>query len=302
MRAAISRCMRSIPLRRGALGILAAVLILSALLAQQAAPANQNPSQKVIQDPAEYRAYEAALNAQDAPARAAALEAFATQYPRSVVVADALEQAMAAWQLIGNSAKVEAVSRRLLALEPGNVRALALVVAYDRAKATQGDATVLSEMCLHASGGLRELVTWQKPAGMAAADFTALSRQMAVIFNGASGFCALQSKDYAEARDWFTRVFALDPKSLQDVYQLAVADLEMAPIDPAGFWYCAKAIHLAGATGSPQAADGFTVYCRARYTGYHGSEDGWDALLASSATQSTLPADIAKRIPPAPAQ
>jgi tetratricopeptide (TPR) repeat protein len=297
--------MHPLSTRRFLLSICAALAVITSLPAQQPAPANANSapnpnaSATVIQDPAEYKAYMAALNTQDLTARADAMEAFAQQYPKSVVAADALAQAMAAWQLVGNSAKVEEISRRLLALEPGNVRALAVVVAYDRAKATEGDASALSEMCLQATGGMREVAAWQKPAGMADADFTHLSRQMSVIFTGAAGFCALQSKDYSQARDFLTRVFALDPSSLQDVYQLALADLAITPLDANGFWYCGKAIHLAEGAGNPQAADGFTAYCKGEYTRYRGSEEGWDELLAASATQSAPPADLAKQIAPA---
>jgi hypothetical protein len=290
-------------LARRALFALAFIPALAVLLpAQRPAPANQNVTRKVIQDPAEYKAYMAALNTQDAAARAAAMDAFVQQYPRSVVLPEALEQSMAAWQQVGNAAKVEDVSRRLLALEPGNIRALAIIVAIDRAKATKGDAVALSELCLQATGGIRELVLWQKPAGTSDADFTALSRQMSEIFTGAMGFCALQSKDYSGARDWFTRVFALDPSSLQDVYQLSLADLSMTPLDPGGFWYCAKAIHLAERSDQEPAADGFAAYCKAKYTSYHGAADGWDGLLATAAAQSAPPASIAKQITPAASQ
>jgi tetratricopeptide (TPR) repeat protein len=289
--------------RRIAFGALAQ-LVLAAVIpaqqpAQQPAAANQNVTRKVIQDPAEYKAYMAALNTQDAAARAAALEAFAQQYPKSVVLSDALANEMAAWQSAGNAAKVEEAARSLLALEPGNVRALAIVVALDRAKAAAGDADALNELCLHSTGGLRELVTWQKPAGMSDADFALLSRQMSDIFHGAAGFCALQSKDYSQARDWLTHAFAIDPTSLQDVYQLAVADLEMTPLDADGFWYCARAIHLAGSSSSAQAAAGIAAYCKAKYKTYHGADDGWDALVAASAAQADLPANFAKQITPA---
>jgi tetratricopeptide (TPR) repeat protein len=288
--------------RQVILCVLALLVSVAGFHAQQPAPANPNVTRKVIQDPAEYKAYMAALNTQDAAARATALEAFTQQYPKSVVLSDALANAMAAWQSAGNAAKVEQTARSLLALEPGNVRALAIVVAIDRAKAASGDADALNELCLHSTAGLRELVTWLEPAGMSDADFTLLSRQMSDIFNGAAGFCALQSKDYSQARDWLTRAFAIDPASLQDVYQLAVADLEMTPLDAGGFWYCAKAIHLAqsASTSSAAQAAGIAAYCKAKYKSFHGSDDGWDALVSASAAQSALPANFAKQITPAP--
>jgi hypothetical protein len=54
--------------------------------------------QKTIKDPAEYNAYIAALNINDPKQKAAAMEAFVSQYPNSVVKIDAMEQAMAAYQ------------------------------------------------------------------------------------------------------------------------------------------------------------------------------------------------------------
>src|SRR5262245_59728288 len=165
----------------------------------QPAADQQASGQKVIKDPAEYNAYITALNTQDPAAKAAAMEAFVKQYPQSVVLTDALEQAMAAYQQAGNAAKVEETAKRLLQLTPNNVRALAIVVALDRAKATQGDQAALREICTLSQTGLQQLPSWQKPQEMPEADFQKLKTQMAQIFNGAAGFCALQAKTYPQA-------------------------------------------------------------------------------------------------------
>jgi len=113
--------------------------------------------QKVIKDSAEYNAYIVALNTQDAAQRAAAMETFIAQYPGSVVRIDALEQAMAAYQQAGNQAKVMSFAKRLLELDPGHVRALAIVTALDRAAASQGDAKALAEAGADAEKGLKSL-------------------------------------------------------------------------------------------------------------------------------------------------
>jgi len=70
--------------------------------------ANVPTSQKVIKDPAEYNAYMTALNATDAAAKGAAMEAFVAQYPNSIVKPEALQQAMGAYQQANNQQKVEA--------------------------------------------------------------------------------------------------------------------------------------------------------------------------------------------------
>jgi tetratricopeptide (TPR) repeat protein len=255
----------------------------------------------VIQDPAEYSAYTAAINTQDATARATALDAFVQQYPHSAVLIDVLEQEMAAWQAAGNPAKVRDTARTLLAVDGGNVRALGIVVALDRQSAALGDTDAFNEMCLKATGGMREVTMWHKPAGMSDADFAALTRLMNDIFIGAAGYCANQQRDYSQAKDWLTRALAIDPANTQDLFQLAIADLEMQPTDANGFWYCARAIHLAQTATITQDPSTMVAYCKARYAKYHGDGEGWDAIVAAVALEDALPADFATSIKAAPA-
>jgi tetratricopeptide (TPR) repeat protein len=270
------------------------------LLVAVAVSAQQPPSgQEVIQDPAEYKAYTAAVNTQDATSRAEALEAFVQQYPKSVVLTDVLEQEMAAWQTAGDSKQVMKVAKRLLAADSGNIRALGIVVALDRVNAAQGDNAALNEMCVDASGGMLEVPMWRQPADMSEADYVTLSKLLNDIFVGAEGYCAVQQKNYSQAREWLTRAYKIDPTNVQDTYQLAVADLESTPLDAGGFWYCARAIHLAQSAAIPQDASSMLLYCKAKYTKYHGADDGWDALVTGAAAEDALPPDFATQIKPA---
>jgi tetratricopeptide (TPR) repeat protein len=255
-------------------------------------------NQKVIKDPAEYNSYIAALNTQDPVQKAAAMEAFVKQYPQSIVLTEALEQEMAAYQQAGNGEQVEATAKRLLQLMPNNIRALAIIVALDRAKATNGDQAALKESCTYAKTGLQQLPAWQKPESMGDAEFKRVNSQMSDIFNGAAGFCALQAKDYAGARSFYEKAVQIDPTNLQDVYQLALADLESTPMEIKGLWYCSKAINIAQQNASArQAVPAMTNYCKSKYRKYHGTNDGWDQVVAA-ATQNTLPADF--NVTPAP--
>lgn len=267
-----------------------------------AAVAQQSDSggRKVIADRAEYNAYMTAAGTKDAAARAASLEAFTQQYPHSVVFTDALEEEMAAWQQTGDMQKLQQSARQLLAADSGNVRALAIVVALDRNSAARGDRASLDELCLDSTGGMREVPQWQKPYGMSDDEFTALQNQMISIFDGAAGYCAWQQKNYTQAQDWLSRAFALDKTDSQDAYELAAVDFEMKPLDATGFWYCARAIHLAQVADNDDAANGMTAYCKDKYMKYHGGPDGWDPVLASGATENTWPpANFGEEIKPA---
>jgi hypothetical protein len=257
-------------------------------------------SSKVIKDPAEYNAYMAALNDSDPLRKAAAMEAFVKQYPGSIVKTDALEQAMASYQAAGNVAKVEETANQLLQLDPNNIRALAIITFVKRASATaSGDAKAAQEVGLLGLRGLNGLSTWTRPEGLSDSVFEKLKNQMAQIFNGAVGFAALRTQDYARARQYLLESVQLNPENMEDVYQLTIAELEVKPVEPDGFWYAAKAFNLARSQNNLKAGEQIQNYAKARYHNYHGSDDGWDKLVAA-ANQSMPPKDFASSISRAP--
>ena len=131
----------------------------------QAQPAAQPQQKKEIKNPAEYNAYVGALQQTDATAKISGLEAFLTQYPNSVMKEDALEILMGAYQQTGNQAKVIDAANRLLAANPNNVRALALLAYSERAAQKWADAKK------HAEQGLAALDSMTKPDGVSDADF-----------------------------------------------------------------------------------------------------------------------------------
>ena len=266
--------------------------------AKKRAPAQTTSGGKVIKDQSEYNDYISALNIGDPALKAAAMEAFLAKYPASIVKVDALEQAMAAYQHAGNTAKLDETANRILDLKPDNVRALAIVTYLRRGRATQGDATALAELAAGARRGLDALAQWTKPPDLSDDAFAAMRKQMTAIFNGALGFATLQAKDFASARRYYQLAFASDPNNLQDVYQLAIADLQAEPMEVDGLWYIAKATTLAKDNEAAQQRIG--DYGKARYKKYHGSDEGWQELLAAAAVQAAPPSDFAKRIKPVP--
>ncbi len=271
------------------------LVTLSLLLLSLAASAQT--SQKVIKDPAEYNNYMGALNLTDAGQKATAMEAFLTLYPNRVVKQEALEQAMAAYQQVGNAAKVADTAGRVLEVQPDHVRALAILAFLKRAQATQGDPKAAAEALSYAQRGLKVLPTWQKPEGTPDADFQQQRQQMTAILNGAAGFGSLQAKDYAAAQGYYLSAVEANPGDLQDVYQLSVAELEMQPLNPNGFWHVARAMQLAGTNAAARQA--IEKYGRSKYSKYHGGRDGWDEIVAAAATRSAPPADFAKSVKPA---
>jgi len=272
--------------------------------APAAQPAAPPPQKKEIKDPAEYNAYVGAVQQQDPNAKISGLEAFLTQYPNSVMKEDALELLMGLYRQTNNAAKMADAEQRLLQVNPNNLRALALMTYDKRALASQGQNPQqnLADAAQYGATGLEALKTAPKPEGMADADFDKQKKQMSVIFSGAVGMAALQNKDYGKAQAALRAAAEGDPNDIQNVYPLALAYLSANPPDYVnGLFFIARAAALAA--GSPGQAQ-IEKYGKSQYVKYHGSDQGWTDVLATTKTTPLPPADftITKYVPPTPAE
>ena len=271
----------------------------------QSQPGQPAPQQKKeIKDPAEYNAYVGAVQQTDASAKISGLEAFVTQYPNSVMKVDALEVLMGAYQQTNNQVKMMDAAARILVADPGNLRALALTAYSKRAaaEANQNPQQNLTEGAQAAERGLQALKTAPKPEGMSEADFEKLKTQMGVIFNGVAGIAALQSKDLPNAQQHLRAAVDGEPNDLRNVYPLALAYLTATPPDGVnGLFFIARAANLAA--GSPGQAQ-IQAYGLSQYKKFHGSDQGWTDVLATTKTTPVPPAGFAitQYVPPTPAQ
>ncbi len=262
----------------------------------QASPSQPPTQKKEIKDPAEYNAYVGAVQQADPAAKISGLEAFLTQYPNSVMKEDALELLMGTYQQANNQAKVIDTANRLLAANPNNARGLVLLAYNERAAQKWADAKQ------HAERGLQALEKMPKADGVSDADFAKQKTQLAGLLNSVAGFSALQLKDYASAQKYLRPAVEADPNNVENVYPLALSYLTATPSDDVnGLFFIARAANL---VSDPAGKASIIKFGHSRYVKYHGSEQGWDDLLAQTKTTPLPPAGftITQYVPPTPQQ
>jgi tetratricopeptide (TPR) repeat protein len=261
------------------------------------APAAGAPApKKEIKDPAEYNAYVNALQQKDQAAKISGLEAFLVTYPNSVMKEDALELLMGTYQQAGNQAKVMEVANRLLSTNPNNVNALVLLSYNEKAGQKWADAEKDAEK------GLQNLSNMPKPDDKTAADFDKQKGNMGALLDSVAGFSALQLKDFPTAQKYLRAAVEADPTDVGNVYPLALSYLTSTPEDDVnGLFFIARAANL---IADPAGKAGVIKFGHSKYVKYHGAEDGWNELLAQTATVGVPPAGftIAQYVPPTPAQ
>jgi hypothetical protein len=264
--------------------------------------------QITIKDPAEYNAYTNAIGQSTPAAKAAAIEAFLTQYPNSVVKTDLLEQLMVSYQ--GDPVKMLDAADRLLAVDPGNLRALATSVYLEEtqahAKTNPADAQpLLDKAAAQAQTGLSA----PKPAAMADADYQKLKTATAPIFNSAIAQDDANKKDFAGAIAAYTNELKAYPDpaqtqagpGLNDTYLLGQAYAQQTPPDlKNAAWFLTRAAQFAPAQAKPQIEAAAEYF----YKKYHGSMDGYPAVQALAKANLFPPPDYnptAAPPPPSPA-
>jgi len=284
-----------------------AVALPSVSFGQAAAPAAGGQCQM---PDAEYQVYNNANTQTDAKAKAAAIEAYLTQFPNSCAKEGTLVGLITVYGGANDIPHAISAADRVLQLNPNNLQALyyetflhnAAAGAITAVAAKQPD---LDQAASYAQKGLAA----PKPTAMSDADFTTYKETAYPAFYGAMGAAALNKNDSPSAIDAYKKEIAfvqgdakLAPQLqtpgqiLQDVYLLGVAYYQSTPPDYLNCaFYATRAAAFAGnfkAQLEPTAK-----YC---YKRYHGKDDGYDQLVQLVQSNAVPPANLATTITPAP--
>ena len=278
-------------------------------VAQTPAPAPSADGQQAgggIQlPPAEYNAYTAAIGQSTPQAQASALESFLTTYPNSQVKADVLQRLMLAYSAFDPAKTLDAADR-LLQVDPNNVRGLTMETYFhlQNADKVTDPAAKQPELDKAADAAQKGLAA-PKPKDMSDADFTKVKDAAAPVFHRAIATAALNKKDAATAVSNLKESLSSVPEDqtktpgplLSDTYLLAQAYYQSTPPDLLNcMWYATRAASFAPEPYKSQMMP-LAKFC---YKKYHGADDGFDTLVASSQQHLNPPADLATTIKPAP--
>ena len=275
-----------------------------AALAQDA---QSSSSSITIKDPAEFNAYQNAITQTNPQAKASASEAFLTQYPQSVVkkaVLSGLVDAYAAFNPPDPTKTIDA-ARRLLQIDPNNLLAAYLIAAMEKQQAQSNpaqQAQLLDDAAAEATKGLADT----KPADVKDEDFKKQKAATDPVFYSVLSSDELYSKkDLKGAVDAFRKELQYlsdnNPEAtksgtaLNDTLLLGQTYTQLTPPDMVNaVWFLSRAENFAPANYKP-VIDKQAKYW---YKRFHGKEDGFDKVLAQSATTIFPPPDF--KIDPAP--
>jgi hypothetical protein len=257
------------------------------------------PSDQItIKDPAEFNAYQNAITQTDPTAKASASESFLSTYPQSVVKKPVLDGLIDAYMASNNPAKALDAAKRMLQLDPNNLKSIYLIVYIDKTQAGQAAASdpakqaqLLDDAASFAQKGLAAT----KPADVKDEDFKKQKATTDPFFHSAIAYDDIYSKkDFAGAISEFRAELQVTPPdqtkvvpALNDTLSLGDAYTQTTPPDLINaVWFLARAEDFAPDNFKP------TIDKKAKYwyKRYHGSTDGFDDI-AKQAAASIFPPD-----------
>jgi tetratricopeptide (TPR) repeat protein len=216
--------------------------------------------------------------------RIVAMERYLTLAGASRLKADALEFLIWDHLRLGHQTQAVPHARELLAIEPMNPLAIALV--NQDSSSVQGKSAGQKRLAMleTTSASLDQL---RRPEGMPERNFQMLRRQVAIMLEGLIGSGYLDIGDYLAARPRLQQAVDADPNNAQLVYGLALALLNGKNKDEyRGYWYLARAANL-----SEQTAQGRDIadYAQRTFHANGGTDAGWQAFVASAAALDAPP-------------
>jgi len=259
-----------------------------------------------IKDPAEYNAYNSAIGQPTAQAKESAIQSFLQQYPNSQVKQQLLEVLMDAYTNTGNTDKALDTARKVLQVDPTNLRALALSSYVLRTEASKKSnpanaLPLLNEAAADAQKGK----TAPPPCGADAANYGKMKAAVTPLFDGAIAADDLEKKDYPDAIESFKAELSNMPEAsttkgpaIEDTYLLGTAYAQEKPQDLINaVWYLARA-----AAYAPEPfKDEIQKAAQYWYKKYHGGMDGFEQVQAQAKAALNPPAGFTiKPAPPPP--
>jgi hypothetical protein len=240
----------------------------------------ESPAQKsspAWKDRAEYDLVDSVTKAADAPARQIELlDQWAQQYPQSDFRALGLQLRVIAAQKLGRQDDLWNSARELFLLNPG-VPAGSYFVA--------GTAPLRNDTS-------PETLALARRAALATLTQSALGADGVAAMRSTLGWVAAQEKRYEAAEAEYGACVTADARQAMCSYRLGEAILRQRNPgqQSAALFHFARAAVLEGAGSLPaDARQKASDYIKRAYSGYHGSQEGLDALLAAAKAQPFPP-------------
>jgi tetratricopeptide (TPR) repeat protein len=261
--------------------------------AQSAAPAAQAP-QKNWKDRAEYDLYDAITKDANAKTRMEKLQQWEKQYPQTEWLTERRTLLVTTHAQLNQPKETTEAAKQLLSQDPKNFTALYYVMYFTQVLYSQAKSTEALDQGEQAANAIVANID-TPPPGVKAEDWAKLRPQIELLAHVNLGFIAMSRQKWDGAEAEFGKSLQLSPNNGQVDYWMAFVITSQKKVDriPVAMFYYARAGTFEG-QGAADANTRRTAldFVKRQYKTYHGSDEGFDALIAAAKASPTPPADL----------
>src|SRR5258706_15969105 len=258
----------------------------------------QNKPEKAPKDQAEADLINSVMKDPDASNRLKSLEKWTKDYPETAYAPERQQFFLVTYQQLNRTKDAFATAQDVLKTNPNDELALRTIISamYVFNPPTAPELDTAEKASTYLLGNLDAIYAAdKKPATQTAADWEKLKPQMQVYAQKTLGVIAFTRKDNAKAEAELTKTLKLDPTQGQASYLLANALLAQRTQDPAkqppSIFEFARAGVYDGPNSLPADFRKTVMASVAKtYKQYHGSDEGFDQLVALAKTNALPPA------------
>jgi len=260
---------------------------------QATAPSSSAP-QKNWKDRAEYDLFDAITKDTNPKTKLEKLQQWLKQYPQTDYVNERRTLLLATYFQLGMAKEAVDVAKQVLANDPNNFSALFITVSFTQALAGQNPTPEVLDQGESAAKAL--LANLDKiPPNFTEEQWRNQRPQIEALAHTTLGWVALQKKNWPASEAEFQKTLQLSPNDGQVDYYLgtAIASEKDPAKMPTVLFYFARAATYEGAGAlNPAGRQQVMAYVQRAYKGFHGSDEGFNNLLASAKAAAMPPSDF----------
>ena len=255
----------------------------------------QNPAPAAAQGPqwknqAEFDLYTAITKENDPKAKLQKLQQWEKDFPDSAFAKNRRTILMTTYYQLQQPAQAIEEAKKILADDPKDFGALYITVTLTQSAAGQNPTPAVLDTGEKAATAL--LSVNDPPATMTPQQWAAQKPQVQNLAHTTLGWIALQRKNWPTAEDEFQKSLQIDPNNGTIDYQLATAiysEKDPAKTPTALFYFARAATYEGQGALNPQGRQTVMAYVQKAYKGFHGSDQGFNDLLAAAKASPTPP-------------
>ncbi|HWY47773.1 MAG TPA: hypothetical protein VNX70_10350, partial [Bryobacteraceae bacterium] len=253
------------------------------MFAQAPAAAPAAPQGPQWKNQAEFDLFTAITKETDPKAKLAKIQQWEKEYPDTAFMAQRRTLLLTTYFQLGQAKQAVDVAKQILANDPNDFSALYITVTLTQSLAGQSPTPDVLDQGEKAATVLLNLNT--APPNLTADQWTTQKPQVQNLALTTLGWIALQKKSWQAAQTNFQKSLQIDPNNGTVDFQLATAiysEKDPAKTPTALFYFARAATYDGQGALNPDGRKTVMTYVQKAYKGYHGSDEGFNNLLAAA--------------------